>query len=67
MRRAFTLIELLVVIGIIALLMGILLPSLAMARRHARSVVGNTNMRSLTQMMLIYTNDNQDAFLDPFT
>ncbi len=67
MPRAFTLIELLVVIGIIALLVGILLPALATARRHARSVVGNTNMRSLTQMMLMYTNDNKDAFLDPFS
>lgn len=66
MRRGFTLVELLVVIAILAVLMGILLPGLALARRHAQSTVGNANMRSLTQVMLMYTQDNQDAFLDPF-
>lgn len=66
MRRAFTLIELLVVIAILAVLMGILLPALAMARRHAQSTVGNANLRSLTQVMLVYTNDNGEQFLNPF-
>ncbi|MFG0241175.1 MAG: type II secretion system protein [Phycisphaerales bacterium JB054] len=66
MRRGFTLIELLVVIAIIAVLMGILLPALSLARRHARSVVGNTNMRSLAQTMMVYTNENNDAFLNGF-
>ncbi|MCC7388867.1 MAG: type II secretion system protein [Phycisphaerales bacterium] len=66
MRRAFTLIELLMVIAIISLLMGILLPAIGMARRHAQSVVGNANLRSLTQMMTMYTGDNHDAFLNPF-
>ncbi len=65
-RRAFTLIELLVVIGIIALLMSILLPTLAGARRTARAAVGVANMRSLSQVMFIYTNNYRDSFLMPF-
>jgi prepilin-type N-terminal cleavage/methylation domain-containing protein len=65
-RVGFTLIELLVVIGIIALLMSILLPTLAGARRTARAAVGVANMRSLSQVMFIYTNNYRDSFLMPF-
>lgn len=66
MRKAFTLVELLVVITIIATLMAILLPALAGSRRQARATVGAANMRSLNQVMAVYTNDNKDAFLSPF-
>lgn len=56
-RSAFTLIELLVVIGIVALLMGFLLPILAKAQIAARVTLCKSNLRQMTWAFHAYATD----------
>jgi prepilin-type processing-associated H-X9-DG protein/prepilin-type N-terminal cleavage/methylation domain-containing protein len=56
---AFSLIELLVVIGIIAILLALLMPTLSSMQGNARRLACQSNLRQLGQAMYIYANDNQ--------
>ncbi|MGH7176105.1 MAG: prepilin-type N-terminal cleavage/methylation domain-containing protein [Tepidisphaeraceae bacterium] len=57
-RRAFSLLELLVVIGVIAVLIGLLLPTLARARQAGMSLACSSNLRQWASAAVMYANQN---------
>jgi len=59
--RAFSLIELLVVIGIVAALVGILLPTLGLARDTARTAVCLSQQRQMLVAIHAYSSDEAGA------
>jgi prepilin-type N-terminal cleavage/methylation domain-containing protein/prepilin-type processing-associated H-X9-DG protein len=61
-KTGFTLIELLVVVGIIAILVGILLPVLGRARENARRIACLSNLRQVANAMFMYTGENKGWF-----
>lgn len=63
-RRGFTLVELLVVIAIIALLISLILPALALAKRNAESIACLSRLRTLGQLTAEYS-DSNSGFTPP--
>jgi prepilin-type N-terminal cleavage/methylation domain-containing protein len=58
-RGAFTLVELLVVIGIIAILIGVLLPVLSGVAARGRDLQCQSNIRQCVQLILAYASENK--------
>jgi prepilin-type N-terminal cleavage/methylation domain-containing protein len=59
-RGGFSLVELLVVIGVIALLMGLMMPALQRSRAAANATKCMNNLRQIGTFYYIYANANQD-------
>ncbi|MCC5824483.1 MAG: type II secretion system GspH family protein [Phycisphaerales bacterium] len=63
--RAFTLVELLVVIGVIALLIGILVPAIGKTLDRSRELASAVNLRSIGQIFEIYTGNARGMYPAP--
>ena len=60
--KGFTLVELLVVIGIVALLIGLLMPALSAARRNARTVACKGQMQQIGHAFAMYVNESKGKY-----
>lgn len=63
-RRGFTIVEMLVVVGLIAVLVGLVLPGISMARRASATSKDLSNLRSLSQAHAAYMNVFKECFAD---
>ena len=61
-RSAFSLVELLVVLTVVALLAGLLLPTLARGKGKAQSAACANNLRQLGLAFMLYLPDHDDTF-----
>jgi prepilin-type processing-associated H-X9-DG protein len=62
---AFTLVELLVVLGIVTVLVALLTPAIARARKQATQVVCLSNLRQVGHALLAYAEANRSSFPAP--
>lgn len=58
---AFTLVEIMVSLGVLAILIGILVPALAKARDRSRELASAVNLRSIGQLFAVYTADRKSV------
>ncbi|MHC4109802.1 MAG: type II secretion system protein [Planctomycetota bacterium] len=61
-KQGFTLVEILVAISIVSVLMGILIPVLATARRQAHKVLCKVNQRHIVNAVSLYAVDNDGQY-----
>src|SRR5688500_3508650 len=61
-QAGFTLIELVVVLAVIAVLMAMLLPAIAKARSHAKSLECSSNVKQICLALLNYAAEAKGSF-----